>query len=289
MAILDRTIPKMIRIKCELSGDAPRVKADPAQIVQIILNLCTNARDAMPDGGVISISTETKTLSGDDLANHPDGDPGDYLLLKVGDNGLGMDEETLGRIFEPFFTTKEVGQGSGLGLSTVYGIVKNHGGLIECESRPGRGTTFFVYLPLSTEDAVSEREEVHRVPPATGDETILIADDDEAVLELARAILEHQGYTVITAARGEDALEKFVRMPKRFSLIILDLGMPGMGGRRCMEAILKIDPSARVLIASGYSEDREAAGIIEAGALGFVGKPYRLTDLGRKVREILDR
>ena len=287
--ILDRTIPKMIRITCDLSPDTPPIMADPAQMVQILLNLCTNARDAMADGGVLTISTRRVEIGKESAELRPEIPFGEYLLLTVSDDGAGMDEETLGHIFEPFFTTKEVGKGSGLGLSTVYGIVKSHGGFIFCESKQDEGTTFRIYFPATLEPPEAKTVQKPKQQLAYGDETILVADDDESVLELAKAILEHQGYTVITATRGEEALEIFARTPKRFDLVILDLGMPGMGGRRCMEAMLKIAPGTLIIIASGYSTDREASGVMEAGAAEFVGKPYRLAELGIKVRELLDR
>ncbi len=293
--ILIETLPRVIDIKFNLANDLKLVNADPTQVEQIIMNLAINARDAMPDGGKLVFTTRNVFLDEKYCQNHPDIIPGKYVLLTISDTGMGMDNHTLEHIFEPFFTTKERGKGTGLGLATVYGIVKGHGGSITCHSEPGKGTTFEIYLPVI--EAESQKQEAKQKGeekmPAGGNETILLVDDEEPVREVAKEFLEQYGYAVMTAESGEEAIEMVSKAihtmpPSAPDLIILDLNMPGMGGYKCLQQLLKIDPNSKVIIASGYSAEFQEKKIPETGARGFIAKPYQMEQLLKKVREMID-
>ena len=286
--VLKVTIPKMIALELHLGRDLDAVQADPVQIEQILLNLGSNAADAMPYGGRLILETRNASLEGEFCRRHPGSVPGNYVLLTVADTGQGMDPETVQHIFEPFFTTKEVGKGTGLGLASVYGIVKSHGGYIRCESEAGQGTRFRIYLPVAAAPGVPVEKKVEELPSKGGLETILVVDDEASVRELAVEILQRQGYQVLAADGGESALEIFQTRKGGIDLVLLDLGMPGMGGFNCLRELLKRDASAKVLIASGYSVDGPLKEGLESGAAGFIGKPYALKDLLSKVRAILD-
>ena len=209
-------------------------------------------------------------------------------MLTVSDTGQGMDRETLSHIFEPFFSTKEVGKGTGLGLATVYGIVKQHGGHITCYSEPGLGTTFNIYLPTIEKERDSEAPTVENPIPG-GTETILLVDDEEALRELGSTLLNEFGYKVITANDGKQALDIYQREGDHISLIILDLIMPVMDGKKCLEEILLVNPNTKVVMASGYSEGGPASGATAGRAKGFVQKPYNMRELLTTVREVLDK
>lgn len=286
--ILERTLPKMIDINLHLGRELAPVTADPVQIEQVLLNLGTNAADAMPDGGTLVIETESVTFTDDYLDTHVGTRAGEYVLLSISDTGQGMDKDVVEHIFEPFFSTKEFGKGTGLGLASVYGIVKSYGGYISCYSEVGQGTTFKLYLPAAERQAVPEEKNAEGDLPRGGTETILLVDDEESIRTFASAVLRRFGYRVLTGASGEEALEVIGRTEEKIALIILDLGMPGMGGHKCLQEIRKIDPPAKVLIASGYSMNGQVKKSLDAGAAGYIGKPYRINVLLRKVREILD-
>ena len=287
--LLERSIPKMISIELHLGEKLKIINADPAQIEQIMMNLGVNARDAMPDSGKLVFETENVILDEEYCKMHLEITPGEYVVLSVSDTGHGMDRETVEHIFEPFFTTKETGRGTGLGLATVYGIVKSHGGHISCYSEPGQGTTFKIYFPVIEQEREVAREREAEIPVKGGNETILLVDDEEDIRDLGESVLTRFGYTVIMASDGESALEIYRQEKEKISLVLLDLIMPGMGGRRCLEEILKIDPDARVIIASGYSANGRAKEALESGAGEFIGKPFQLRDMLRKVREVLDK
>jgi len=213
---------------------------------------------------------------------------GEYVLLTITDTGCGMDKETVQHIFEPFFTTKEIGKGTGLGMASVYGIVKNHGGYISCYSEIGHGTTFKIYFPaVNSNEEIKETRKNIKLPEG-GTETVLVVDDEEFIRELAEQILKKYGYNVITADSGEKAVTLYSDI-KNIDLVLLDIGMPGMGGYKCLSELLRIDINARVIVASGYSMDKEIKKSLDSGAAGFIGKPYQLNDLLLKVREILDK
>ncbi len=286
--MLKRAIPKMIVLELHLESRLETINADPVQIEQILLNLGSNAADAMPDGGRLVVETRNTSLDEEFCRRHLGARPGNYVLLTVTDTGQGMDRETVQHIFEPFFTTKEIGKGTGLGLASVYGIVKSHGGYILCESEPGQGTSFKIYLPAVQEKHAPVEKEAEEAPLKGGAETILVVDDESPVRELAVQILQRYGYQVVAADCGEAALEIFQSRQGGIDLVILDLGMPGMGGFNCLRELLKTDPSVRVLIASGYSVDGSVKECLESGAAGYIAKPYRLKDLLAKIRTVLD-
>ena len=287
--LLERTISKMIDIEVHLSHDLWMVYADPVQLEQILLNLGTNAADAMPDGGKIFIAAENITLDETYAETHLGTQPGQYVLLTFSDTGHGMDQEVLVKIFDPFFTTKEIGKGTGLGLASAYGIVKSHGGCITCDSEVGSGTTFKVYLPAMEQVETGENIDTVSKSPQKGTETILIIDDEEPIRNLASCALTDFGYSVLTASTGEEALEKYVSKSSEIDLVIMDIGMPGMGGHKCLLELLHIDPTARVIIASGYPINGQVKRTMEAGAAGYLAKPYRVSDLLNKVRSVLDK
>ena len=285
--LLRRTIPRMIDIRLDLSSDLPRINADPSQMEQVLINLAVNARDAMPDVGKLTIKTSVVTLDEEYCRIHLEATPGEEVLLEVSDTGHGMDKETLEHIFEPFFTTKEMGRGTGLGLAIVYGIVKQHNGHITVYSEVDRGTTFRVYLPaIPTEEGPGVEES--GIMPAFGTETVLLVDDEEFVRELGARMLTKQGYTVLTAASGPEAVQVYLREGERISLVILDLIMPEMGGEKCLEEILAIDPRAKILISSGATIEGRKKETVESQAKGFVSKPFQLREMLKAVRKVLD-
>ena len=289
LAILERTIPRMVEIETSLAGDLKAVSGDPNQLEQVILNLTTNARDAMSQGGRLFIETENVVLDEEFCQTALGLTPGEYIRLRVSDNGQGINPEALPHIFEPFYTTKGVGRGTGLGLSTAYGIVAGHGGHITCESLPGHGAVFDVYLPaLKSPGAVEDHPANIPQQVVGGPETILVVDDEAALVEVARELLLDQGYTVLTAATGEQALDLFRQGASQVDLVLLDLGMPGMGGLRCLEEMLQTVPDLKVIVASGYQQEDQGAASLEAGARAFMAKPYRLTGLLEKIRQVLD-
>jgi len=285
-SLVERTIPRMIQLEFQLAESLPLVNADSSQIEQVLMNLVVNARDAMPDAGTLSIKTERVELDEDYNRIHPEVAPGEYVSLAVSDNGRGMDADTQSRIFDPFFTTKEVGKGTGLGLAMVFGIVKSHGGHITCESEPGEGTTFKIYLPAAAvgsetaQDAEPERSE-------GGSETILVVDDEATLRNFSRQLLKRFGYTVLCVEDGENALHLFEQERDRIDLVILDLIMPGMGGRRCLKKILEIDPTARVIIASGYSTRGPETQEVVEGAVSFIKKPFAIPEMLKAIRQAL--
>ncbi|MDP2279549.1 MAG: ATP-binding protein, partial [Nitrospirota bacterium] len=299
--VLQRLIGENIELRTEFAGEELIVMADSGQIEQVLVNLCTNARDAMPEGGVLAIKTRRVhssqfAVQGQDNVNSElstvNREPTDYAEISVIDTGTGMDEKTRERIFEPFFTTKEVGKGTGLGLSMVYGIIKQHHGHISVQSEIGKGTTFKIYLPL-TEIAVSKEigtaEAAITSASGGGAETILLAEDEEAVRKLTKTVLEEFGYTVIEAGDGEEAVSKFTANKDRIDLLLFDIVMPRMNGREAYERIKKIKPKLKVLFTSGYPSDFTHKSEILAEGLDFIGKPVSPDKLVRKVREVLDK
>jgi len=287
--MLERTIPKMIAIELHLGSRLWSVKADPVQVEQILLNLGGNAADAMPDGGNLLIETENVVFDEVYAQTLPGAEPGKYVLIKVSDTGEGMDKETVEHIFDPFFTTKGVGKGTGLGLASVYGIVKTHGGYIACTSNKNHGTTFKIYLPAAEQAEADEERNMESRPLKSGTENVLIVDDEDPIRDFVSQVLKKYGYTVLTASSGEEALKIYTAGPKEIDLVILDIGMPGMGGHKCLQKIREFDPSAKVIVASGYSSDGQVKETMAVGAVGYMGKPYKLTDLLNEVRTVLDK
>ncbi len=286
--LLKRTIPKMIDIKLDLDDTLEIVNADPTQIGQVLMNLAINARDAMPDGGRLIIETGNVVLKEDFCRVNIGAVPGKYVTLTFSDTGHGMDKETLDHIFEPFYTTKETGKGTGLGLAMVYGIVKNHGGYITCHSEVDSGTTFKIYLPVIEQTLDEEQESGPKTMLEGGTETILLVDDERFIRTFGEQMLTQFGYSVITAANSESALALYLEKRAQISLVILDLIMPGMGGLRCLAELIKIDPGAKVVVASGHATHETEAKAMKVGACGFVGKPYDMKKLLKVIREVID-
>ncbi|RQD63067.1 MAG: response regulator [Desulfonatronovibrio sp. MSAO_Bac4] len=286
--ILERTIPRMITLELRLDPETWPALGDPVQIEQVLLNLSNNAVDAMPDGGILSMKTDNVILDNSFVAAHPGSNAGPHVLLTVTDTGCGMNKETLSHIFDPFFTTKEIGKGTGLGLASVYGIVKAHGGYIQCYSETGKGTTFRVYLPSREHERIMAEEQQPESVPIGGDETILIVDDEPEIQELNREAMEDFGYKVICASCGEQALEIYREHGQSIALILMDLNMPGMGGYKCLEKLLELNPAVNVVIVSGNSANAHGKEPSDFGAKAFLSKPYQMKDLAGTVRKVLD-
>ena len=287
-SLLSRTIPKNIHIHLALGPDVNFIMADPSQIDQILMNLSLNARDAMPNGGTLTVETTNVKLDEYYCNYNLGARPGDYVRIVISDNGHGMTEETLDHMFEPFFSTKEVGKGTGLGLATVYGIVKQLGGHIDCESAPHCGTTFSIFLPAASDTQISAIETTEDFP-LTGNETILLVDDEEEIRNLGAKILEKYGYNVILAANGAEAIEIYRNRKDSISLVVLDLIMPEKDGIQCSREILSMNPEAKILVASGFSVDIERKDFLEKTTMGIVEKPYGSKQLATAAREALDR
>jgi PAS domain S-box-containing protein len=277
---------KDIVIYKELAEDLSSVMADGAQIQQVLMNLFINSADAMPRGGDLFL--KTMNVTHEDIGDKPyKPKSGDYILLKVKDTGMGMDQKTMDRIFEPFFTTKELGQGSGLGLASVYGIIKGHGGYIDVESKKGQGAIFNIYLPASEKPIRKTSKISGRI--MKGNETILLVDDEALVIDVGVQLLGKLGYTVIEAKSGRDAIRIFKEQNHTIDMLILDMVMPNMGGGEVFDQIKRIDPKVKVLLSSGYSVNGEATEILKRGCEGFIQKPFSMEDLSKKIREVLNR
>lgn len=287
LRILERTIPKMIRIENHLENGLWPVAADPVQVEQVLLNLGANAVDAMAGDGSLVVETKNLMCDPDTTGGSEEIPPGRYVLLTVSDTGCGMNAEVLGRVFDPFFTTKEAGRGTGLGLATTYGIVKAHGGYIQCRSKPGQGTTFLIFWP-ALEGSCPLENAAGTELPSGGSEVILVVDDEPDILDLTREYLESLGYRVLQAGDGESALETMDNMDRIPDLVLLDLNMPGMGGMQCLHRMLERNRSTRILVSSGYMEEDRSCIALASGAGGFIAKPYLMTDLATTIREILD-
>ncbi|MBU4387986.1 MAG: PAS domain S-box protein [Proteobacteria bacterium] len=286
--LLRRTISQMIDIELKPAENLNIINADPAQLGQIIMNLAINARDAMPNGGKLIFETKNIILDEKYCKVNLGIIPGGYVLMSVSDTGNGMDKDTLEHIFEPFYTTKQTGEGTGLGLSMVYGIVKSHGGHITCNSKPGHGTVFNIYFPVIKEiDNLEQAEPKNEAEIYGGNETVLIVDDVKSILELGQYMLSPYGYKIIKAENGEEAIKIYKTEKDRIDLVILDIDMPGMGGDKCLQEFLKINPDIKAIIASGYTGKLKIKEFMKNGAAGYVCKPYRLEDMLKNVREVL--
>src|SRR5437899_2212248 len=264
------------------------VRADPGQLEQAIVNLVVNARDAMPQGGRLAIETADVELDRSYVAGHVPTQPGPYVLLAISDTGVGMDDATKARLFEPFFTTKEPGRGTGLGLATVYGIVKQSGGYIWAYSELGHGTTFKIYLPRVAETPVPPESTTGTPIPVRGSETVLVVEDQEEVRQLTKRVLEARGYAVLAARNGAEALEIVARHPTRIHLMITDVVMPGMNGRELAELACAKRSDLKVLYVSGYTGEAVLQHRFLEPGVAFLQKPFTPDALARKTREVLD-
>ncbi len=317
---LQKSLPDSISMQLRLDEDLAPVAVDAVQMEQVLMNLAANARDAMPEGGTLGIQTSTIELTGAFCRRHPKITPGQYACIRVSDTGEGIDASTRDRIFEPFFSTKEVGKGTGLGLSMVYGIIQNHDGFITCNSMIGQGTTFSVLLPMRSgptlpKPAALEKTGAGTKPEKTAPEpkvlsersfpgktvsekivseknkskeTILLVDDEHLIRQFGKRRLEFEGYSVLTASNAEEALELFQEEKERIDLVLLDLMMPGIGGGKCLAEILRIDPQAKVVIASAYSPNDGSLQELIKMASGQLRKPYLSEQLLEVVRTTLD-
>jgi two-component system cell cycle sensor histidine kinase/response regulator CckA len=274
-----------LRIDINLQKDAWTVNVDRGQIQQVLLNLLINAWQAMPDGGAISLETVNEILPAQHPAAHRVS-PGKYVRISITDTGIGMDSPTVERIFDPFFTTKAMKRGTGLGLASAYGIIRNHGGFIDVRSEPGHGTTFDIYLKAMEEPVSAPMAKPNAV--RKGNETILLVDDDEMILDVGRTMLENLGYTVIAVNGGKAAISEYRNQQQRIDLVVLDMIMPDMDGGKACDQLKTINPGVKVLLSSGYSIDGQASEILDRGCNGFIQKPFDLQALSEKVRVILD-
>ena len=276
---------KEIHILEKFAGNLWVVEVDQGQIKQVLLNLYVNAWQAMPGEGNLYVQTDNITITETySMPYHVE--PGRYVKISVTDTGVGMDEETQQRIFDPFFTTKEKGRGTGLGLASVYGIVKSHKGFINVYSEIGEGTTFNIYLPASDARLITEKK-----PPQEmlkGSETLLLVDDEEMIISVGARMLKRLGYQVITAQGGIPAVKTYRKHEHEIDLVILDMIMSDLSGSETFEVLKKINPGVKVLLSSGYSINGQAAEILERGCKGFIQKPFNMKALSQKLRKILD-
>ena len=288
VSMLQQTFPKIIAFNKEIEPLLPLINADRTQIHQILLNLCVNARDAMPDGGVITI--KANVTAGDKLRERfSTANEEQYIRITVSDTGTGMDEMTRSRIFDPFFTTKEKGKGTGLGLSVVYGVIQAHHGFLDVNSTVGSGTTFWLYLPVPKEsitalEAGKTEEQVHG-----GTETLLVVEDEDLLLDMVQLLLETNGYTVLTAKDGMEAVDVYSQHVKEIALVISDMGLPILSGENEFKKIREINPAVKMILASGYFEPDIKAKLEHAGVLGFLQKPYVIEEVLSKIRKVLEK
>jgi PAS domain S-box-containing protein len=276
---------KEIKIHTDCEEDIWTLEVDRGQIEQVLLNMYVNAGHAMPEVGELYIQTRNVELRDDDTRPFSV-EPGKYVKFSVRDNGVGMDEETQRRIFEPFFTTKEMGRGTGLGLASAYGIVKNHGGFIDVTSKKGEGATLSVFIPAS-EKKVPQRQE-SQTTLMRGTESVLLVDDEEMIIEVGQEILEEMGYRVLLARNGKEAVDVYEKNKNEIDMVILDMIMPDMGGGEAYDKIKEIRPEAKVLLSSGYSIEGQASEILARGCNGFIQKPFSVKQLSHTIRQVLD-
>ncbi|MFC1524660.1 response regulator [Thermodesulfobacteriota bacterium] len=285
VSLVKRTISKKITIRTELLGGVPPVNGDAAQIEQVIMNLCVNARDAVSQGGLIRIRSAIERVDGALIKKYPQVVRGDYIKLSVIDDGEGIPDEHLSRIFEPFFTSKEFGKGTGLGLSIVYGIVKSHKGFCDVTSQPGKGTSFHVYLPISQMNLEEKmRQAISR--KYSFDKTVLIVDDERIITRMLSEYLTENGCTVFIAENGAEAVSLFTENKNSVDLVILDINMPVMDGKDAFELIREIKPAVKIIISTGFSIDGDTQKMFEDGASAFLQKPYSLEDVGTLLMQV---
>jgi hypothetical protein len=286
--MLRETFPKTIVIETQLENKLPATSADANQLYQTFLNLAINSRDAMPKGGTLTFSSSLQ--QGENLRGRfPDAEHGSYICVNVVDTGMGMDEETRRRIFEPFYTTKEIGKGTGLGMSVVYGVVTGHGGIIDIQSTPGKGATFSLYLPVKEKGATQQRDRRgETTEPPGGTETLLVVEDEEMLRELVSAVLSSKGYSVLTASDGIEAITRYEAHQEKIALVLCDMGMPRLDGVGLISVLKEKNPAIKFLMVSGYLEPNKKKEIEKLGVSAFAQKPYEPNDLLRKIRQVID-
>ena len=277
---------KEIRIHHKVAQDLYAVDVDRGQMEQVMLNLFVNAWQAMPGGGDLFLSVENINLDKIEVSPY-DIMPGRFVKVTVTDTGIGMEDSVKERIFEPFFTTKERGRGNGLGLASVYGIIKNHGGFIDVESEKDLGTSFMIYLPASDKDVPGEHKTNGEIKK--GYETVLIIDDEEMILDIGSKMLEGLGYEVLAAPGGRQGLQIYEQARDKIELVILDMIMPDFGGKETFDTLCRVNPNVKVLLSSGYSLDGQAKDIMKSGCKGFIQKPFSMAEFSKKIRDILDQ
>jgi two-component system cell cycle sensor histidine kinase/response regulator CckA len=261
-----------------------KVEVDQSQIDQVLLNIFVNAWQAMPAGGNLYIQTKNEILD-ENFAGAYGVRPGKYVAISITDTGIGMDEKTLKRVFDPFFTTKEKESGTGLGLASAYGIIKNHDGIIMAESAGGQGAAFHIYLPASDKPVVDEDQDDQNILKGSG--TILLVDDEKMIIDVGSQVLKKMGYEILTACHGKEAIEIYRQNSQKIVIVVLDLIMPEMGGGETYDRLKELDPDVKVLLSSGYSLDGQATEILNRGCDGFIQKPFSLKDLSQKLRQII--
>ena len=287
--IIKDTFPKDIRLQFSIPNDTWTILGDPTQVHQILLNLCVNARDAMPNGGSLTIGVENCVLDEQYAAMNIQAKAGRYVMISVTDSGTGIPPDILDKIFEPFFTTKELNKGTGLGLSTVMAIVKSHGGFVNVYSEPGKGTTFKVYLPAMeiSSEARKEQSEQASLPRGNG-ETILVVDDEASILTITSQTLQAFGYRVLTATDGADAVAIYAQHKNEIAVVLTDMMMPVMDGPATIHALMRINPAVKIIAASGLNANGGVAKASGAGVKHFLTKPYTAGTLLKTMRAILD-
>jgi len=289
VGLLEHSLDKRIAVRQVLSAHPPVTQGDATQLQSVLLNIALNARDAMPDGGVLEFATRPAELDREDISRRfPELTPGRYVCVTVSDTGIGMSDEVRAHLFEPFFTTKKEGKGTGLGLAAVYGAVGNHNGAVRVTSASGRGTVFHLYLPALDVEVEKERGERPDVI-VKGKGSVLVVDDEENVRAVAAAMLETLGYTVRACESGAGAIEEYQRRVGQIDLVLLDMIMPQMGGREAFAALKRIHPGVRVILSSGYTLEGEAQALMKDGILDFIQKPYRMSELSQKIASCLSR
>jgi len=289
LKMLQRLLGETITLEFNPPPELPLVQADRGMVEQVIMNLAVNARDAMPTGGTLTISTSLVDLDDAYAQTHPEAHPGVFVCLRVSDTGYGMDSATIMRIFEPFFTTKEIGKGTGLGLATVYGIVKQHEGWVEVSSQVGKGTTFNVFLPASSEPVRAAQPEVAPATVEGGQETILVVEDEPVLRDMAHLILQECGYRVLEAGSGTEALQIWERNPGGIDLVISDVVMPGgMSGKDLAVELKARHPELKMIFTSGYNVEESTTDFFRRSGAVFLQKPYTRPNLAKAVRECLD-
>ena len=287
LRLLRETIPRNIALRVDLDSRLPVIVADANQIHQAVLNLCVNARDAMPDGGVLTL--RTRHVNGTDMRQRfAEAEADAYVCISVSDTGIGMGEDVRARIFDPFFSTKEPGRGTGLGLAVVHGIVKTHHGFVDVASEHGKGATFSLYFPMRLPQVppMVQKNQEQVIPGGT--ETILVVEDEDLLLELVQSLLEFKGYTVLTASNGKMAVDVYAHHQKEIALVLTDLGLPELGGWEACQQMRVINPKLKIIVASGYMDPAAKQEMVDGGINAFVQKPYLATEISAKVREILD-